>query len=145
MVQFTEAPLSCHLPLMAIRPDKPTPSTIQRPLSLAVMDLHRALLQAQARETGLAGNPYKLLGAVMEDPRFAWLRAFSDLIVAMDEAGARGELPEAAALAPFVEAVRALIAPGTEAAARIADLAPTTPDIAAAAAKTQAALAEFTQ
>jgi hypothetical protein len=130
---------------MAIRPDKPTPSTIQRPLSLAVMDLHRALLHAQGREAGLAGNPYKLLGAVMEDPRFAWLRAFSDLIVAMDEAGARGELPDAAALAPFVAAVRALIAPGTEAAARIAALAPTTPDIAAAADKTRIALAEFAE
>jgi hypothetical protein len=109
------------------------------------MDLHRALLHAQGREAGLAGNPYKLLGAVMEDPRFAWLRGFSDLIVAMDEAGARGELPDAAALAPFVAAVRALIAPGTEAAARIAALAPTTPDIAAAAAKTRAALAEFAE
>jgi hypothetical protein len=107
------------------------------------MDLHRALLQAQARETGLAGNPYKLLGAVMEDPRFAWLRAFSDLIVAMDEAGARGDLPDAAAFAPYVATLRALIAPETEAAQRIADLSPTTPDVAAAHAKTTIALSEF--
>lgn len=107
------------------------------------MNLHRALLHAQARETGLDGNPYKLLGAVMEDPRFAWLRAFSDLIVAMDEAGARGELPDAAAIAPYVATLRALIAPGTEAAARIAALSPATPDLAAAHDKTQAALAEF--
>lgn len=128
---------------MAIRPDKPTPSTIQRPLSLAVMDLHRALLQAQARETGLAGNPYKLLGAVMEDLRFAWLRAFSDLIVAMDEAGDRGELPDASALAPYVAGVRALVAPGTEAAARIAALSPTTPDVAGAHDKLKTALSDF--
>jgi hypothetical protein len=107
------------------------------------MDLHRALLHAQARETGLDGNPYKLLGAVMEDPRFAWLRAFSDLIVAMDEAGAQGELPNAAALAPYVDAVRALIAPDTEAAARITALAPTTPDLATAYDKTKIALSEF--
>jgi hypothetical protein len=107
------------------------------------MDLHRALLHAQARETGLAGNPYKLLGAVMEDPRFAWLRAFSDIIVAMDEAGARGELPDAAALAPFVAGVRALIAPGTEAATRIAALSPTVPDVAAGFDKTTVALSEF--
>ncbi len=130
---------------MAIRPDKPNPSTIQRPLSLAVMDLHRALLQAQARETGLAGNPYRLLGAVMDDPRFAWLRSFSDLIVAMDEAGARGELPDAAALAPYVATVRALIAPETEAARRIAALSPTTPEVAAAHEKTRIALSEFAQ
>ena len=107
------------------------------------MDLHRALLHAQARESGLADNPYKLLGAVMEDARFAWLRAFSDLIVAMDEAGARGELPDAAALAPYVATVRALIASGTEASARIAALSTTTPDIAAAHDKTKAALLEF--
>ncbi len=127
---------------MAIRPDKPTPSTIQRPLSLAFMDLHHALLHAQARETGLAGNPYKLLGAVMEDPRFAWLRAFSDLIVALDEAGDRGELPDAAALAPYVAAARALIASGTEAAARIAALALTSKDIAAAYDRTRTVLSE---
>ena len=107
------------------------------------MDLHRALLHAQARETGLDGNPYKLLGAVMEDPRFAWLRAFSDLIVAMDEAGAGGELPDAAALAPYVAKLRGLIAPGTEAAARIAAVSPTTHDVAAAFDKTQIALSEF--
>jgi hypothetical protein len=107
------------------------------------MDLHRALLHAQARETGLDGNPYTLLGAVMEDPRFAWLRAFSDLIVAMDEAGARGELPDAAAIAPYVDTLRGLIAPGTAAAERIAALAPTTPDLAAAAARTDAAVSEF--
>jgi hypothetical protein len=128
---------------MATRPDKPAPSTIQRPLSLAVMDLHRALLHAQARETGLAGNPYKLLGAVMEDARFAWLRAFSDLIVAMDEAGAKGELPDATALAPYVARLRGLIAPETEAAQRIAALSPATPDVAAAYAKTEIALSEF--
>jgi hypothetical protein len=128
---------------MALRPDRPAPSTIQRPLSRAVMDLHRALLQAQARDTGLAGNPYKLLGAVMEDPRFAWLRAFSDLIVAMDEAGARGELPDAGALAPYLAIARALVAPGTEARSRIDALVPTTPEIAAAFAETEAALAEF--
>jgi hypothetical protein len=107
------------------------------------MDLHRALLHAQARETGLAGNPYKLLGAVMDDPRFAWLRAFSDLIVAMDEAGAKGELPDAAALAPYVTRLRGLIAPETEAAQRIAALSPTTLDVASAYAKTEIALSEF--
>jgi hypothetical protein len=128
---------------MAMRPDKPTPSTIQRPLSLALMDLHRALLHDQAREAGLADNPYQLLGAVMKDERFAWLRAFSDLIVAVDEVGARGELPDAASLAPYLAALRALIAPGTEAAGRIADRSPATPEVAAAYARTEMALAEF--
>ncbi len=107
------------------------------------MDLHRALLHAQARETGLDGNPYKLLGAVMDDPRFGWLRAFSDFIVAVDEAGDQGELPDAAALAPFVARLRGLIAPGSDAAERIATLAPSTPEVASAYAQVEAALAEF--
>ena len=79
----------------------------------------------------------------MKDERFAWLRAFSDLIVAVDEVGARGELPDAASLAPYLAALRALIAPGTEAAGRIADRSPATPEVAAAYARTEMALAEF--
>jgi hypothetical protein len=128
---------------MIVRPAKPAASTIHRPLSLAVMDLHRALLHAQARETGLEGNPLRLLGAVMGDERFAWLRAFSDFIVAMDETGARGEIPDATALAPYVTTMRGLLAPDTEAARRIAAVSPTTPDVAEAAARTQAILAAF--
>jgi hypothetical protein len=60
----------------------------------------------------------------------------------MDEAGAQGALPDAAALAPYVARLRALIAPGTEAAARIAALAPSVPDVAQAFARTEVALSE---
>ncbi|WP_459676349.1 hypothetical protein [Acidisoma sp. 7E03] len=107
------------------------------------MDLHRALIQAEAQATGLAGNPYKLLTAVMQDPRFAWLRSFSDLIVAMDEAGDRGELPDREALAPYLQTLRDLIGPGHEAGTRIQDLAPTHTDVSVAFRKIELLLEEF--
>ncbi|GAB0114576.1 hypothetical protein [Acidisoma sp. C75] len=128
---------------MAKRPEKPTPSTLQRPLSHAVMDLHRALIQAEARASGLDGNPYKLLTAVMQDPRFAWLRSFSDLIVAMDEAGDRGELPDRAALTPYLVTLRGLIAPSHEAGARIAALVPKDREVSLAFRKIEIMLGEF--
>jgi hypothetical protein len=128
---------------MARRPDKPTPSTIQRPLSHAIMDLHRALIQAEAQATGLGGNPYQLLTAVMQDPRFAWLRSFSDLIVAMDEAGDRDELPDAAAHTPYIDTLQDLIGPGHEAGVRIAELLPTHTDVSVAYRKIQLLLEEF--
>jgi hypothetical protein len=128
---------------MARRPDKPTPSTIQRPLSHAVMDLHRALIQAEARETGLDGNPYKLLTAVMQDPRFAWLRSFSDLIVAMDEAGDAGTLPDRASLTPYLMTLRHLIAPGHEAGTRIGALVPADREVSLAFRKIELLLEEL--
>lgn len=107
------------------------------------MDLHRALIQAEAQATGLAGNPYKLLTAVMQDPRFAWLRSFSDLIVAMDEAGDRAELPDRAALSPYLTTLRALLAPAHEAGSRIAELSPSHTDVSVAFRKIQLLLEEF--
>lgn len=130
---------------MAYRPDKPKPSTIQRPLSHAIMDLHRALIQAEARALGVDTSPYKLLQTVMSDARFAWLRAFSDLIVAMDEAGDRGELPDVTALAPFLETLHGLVAPSTEAGRRVELLAPEAPEVQVAQEKLVHVLAGFSQ
>jgi hypothetical protein len=130
---------------MAIRPDKPKPSTIQRPLSHAIMDLHRALIQAEARAHGLDTSPYRLLQSVMQDTRFAWLRAFSDLIVAMDEAGDRAELPDVAALAPYLETLHGLVAPTSEAGLRVQALAQDAPDVQAAQDKLVHVLAGFSQ
>ena len=109
------------------------------------MDLHRALIQAEARAHGLDTSPYKLLQSVMGDERFAWLKAFSDLIVAMDEAGARGELPDVMALAPYLETLHGLVAPVTEAGQRVALLSDGAPDVAAAQEKLVHVLAGFSQ
>jgi hypothetical protein len=109
------------------------------------MDLHRTLIQAEARAHGLDTSPYKLLQSVMNDTRFAWLRAFSDLIVAMDEAGDRGELPDITALTPYLESLHSLVAPSSEAGQRVEELAPGAPDVQAAQQKLIRVLAGFTQ
>jgi hypothetical protein len=93
------------------------------------MDLHRALLHAEAKQVGIADDPYKMLAAAIGDQRFAWLKPLSDLIVALDEAGAQGTLPDTAALAPFVAKARDLTAPGSLIYLRAGILAPNAPGI----------------
>ncbi|WP_216849854.1 hypothetical protein [Acidisoma sp. L85] len=93
------------------------------------MDLHRALLHAEARKVGIADEPYKMLAAALGDERFAWLKPLSDLIVTLDEAGAQGTLPDNTALAPFVAKARDLTAPGSLVYLRAGALAPEAPGI----------------
>lgn len=109
------------------------------------MDLHRALIQAEARAYGLDTSPYKLLQSVMSDERFTWLKSFSDLIVAMDEAGSRGELSDVTALAPFLETLHGLVAPSGTAGQRVEILASGAPDVQAAQEKLIHVLAGFSQ
>tara|TARA_R110002072_G_scaffold94336_5_gene208496 strand:+ start:2264 stop:2710 length:447 start_codon:yes stop_codon:yes gene_type:complete len=59
--------------------------TILKKLSAALLKTHKLLIDLEAAEAGHQGNPYQLLGLLTNDPRFAWLRAFSQLIVDMDE------------------------------------------------------------
>ena len=57
-------------------------------LSTALLKFHRALLQHQTTivETADARKyqPYELLNLSLSDPRFSWLRQFSELIVQID-------------------------------------------------------------
>lgn len=59
-----------------------------REISQALQELHRDLLMLEARalqsDDGATVNPYDLLRASLHDPRFAWLRKFSMLIVHID-------------------------------------------------------------
>ncbi|MDJ0389202.1 hypothetical protein QMO56_13860 [Roseomonas sp. E05] len=80
---------------------RPAPAPHRR-LSAALADLHRTLLNAQAAGSPLASNPYALLQAVMHDPDFAWLRGFSNLMLRIDEAGAKGATPSAEAMQGFL-------------------------------------------
>ena len=98
------------------------------------MDLHRALLHAEARQAGIADDPYKMLAAAIGDARFAWLKPLSDLIVGLDEAGAQGELPDLASVAPFARTAREILVVGGPVALRAAALAPSAPAIAPAQA-----------
>ncbi|WP_419898053.1 hypothetical protein [Roseomonas sp. USHLN139] len=71
-------------------------------LTARLAELHRTLLNAQAIGHPAANNPYALLQAVMHDPAFAWLRAYSDLILRIDEAGAKGATPSPEAMQDFL-------------------------------------------
>src|SRR3978361_1078907 len=78
-----------------------------RALRRALLDGHRALLQTQRAEVEqITGpmSPHEALGAAISDPRFAWLRALSELITQIDsyiadderEPGVGAELEERA-------------------------------------------------
>ena len=92
-------------------PSEPTaaPERPHRQLSAALAALHRVLLQAEAGAASLTGNPYALLGAVIHDPRFAWLRPLTQLMVSLDEMGAKGARPPVAALAPHLDTADRLL------------------------------------
>jgi hypothetical protein len=57
-------------------------------LTLALKDLHKALLMLEAKKMeqalGRKVTPYELLGASLNDPNLAWLRVMSELIVNID-------------------------------------------------------------
>src|SRR5688500_17154335 len=63
----------------------------------ALLELHRVLLEAvrveHERENGRVGNA-EMLQLVAYDPRFAWLRPVSELIVALDELQAMPDVTE---------------------------------------------------
>jgi hypothetical protein len=57
-------------------------------LSAALIELHRQLLMLEAKklasESGRPMTPYELLHASLNDPKLAWLRFMSELIVNID-------------------------------------------------------------
>lgn len=59
-------------------------------LSSKLLKFHRDLLMFQAglaeKEDGRKYTPYELLGLSLNDPRFDWLRRFSELIIQIDTA-----------------------------------------------------------
>lgn len=46
--------------------------------------LHKALVEFEAEDFGLPGDPFQLLNLVVNHPHFAWLHALSELMVEMD-------------------------------------------------------------
>lgn len=99
-----------QVPTPATRPARP--QAPHKRLTAGLADLHRALLTAQAVGHPAASNPYALLQAVMHDPGFAWLRAYSDLILRIDEASAKGATPSAEAMQEFLLAATQLVEGG---------------------------------
>jgi hypothetical protein len=94
----------------------PTPEPLRQRLKavrLGLLRLHKALIDAERGEWEKSRGPAssnELLKALIEDPFFAWLRPFSGLIVAIDEALAGDEPVSEAAARAFVEQARELVA-----------------------------------
>lgn len=85
--------------------------TAHLPLARALRNLHQALMRAEAAGDESLANPYALLAALMNDPRFAWLRALSELMAEIDQQAADGMMHATAELTPWRAAVERLIGP----------------------------------
>lgn len=86
-----------------------------------LLRLHKTLLEfereAYERVEGKINNSYQFLQLVMSDPRFAWLRQLSELIVEMDELLASREPKSESTALALMEQARILLTPaesGTE-------------------------------
>ena len=94
-------------------------------LSAALIKVHKAMLDTELERFGAAADPYQRLSLVTGHPDFAWLKAISDLIVAIDETRSTCPALEAFCGKPQgVEAIEALtrisarVAAGNEGAVR---------------------------
>src|SRR5258706_12324570 len=71
----------------------PTPDEFVQQLRHSILELHKALLDAQRiryeREHGRIQSAGELLGLVLEHPPFAWLRTLSALIARLGEGSRR--------------------------------------------------------
>ena len=82
---------------------------VVRQLSVRLQALHRILLMSEAAALSLPGDPYRLMGAAMADPRLAWLQPLLKLIVGIDEAEDSGALQATAELAACRARVESLL------------------------------------
>ena len=80
-----------------------------------LLQLHKALLDAEQRAyeqlNGRVETSGKLLKLVLHHPRFSWLRAFSDLVVRIDEMLEGDEPVTEADVAAVTREVRAAVTP----------------------------------
>ena len=81
----------------------------------ALMRLHKSLIDSERprfeAQRGAAVTNTQLLGALLDDPFFQWMRPFSQLMSAMDEALFGDEPVTAEGARGFVERAHALVAP----------------------------------
>ncbi|MEP6662079.1 MAG: hypothetical protein ABJC04_00320 [Verrucomicrobiota bacterium] len=84
----------------------------------ALLGLHKALIDSERGEYektfGPVESPHVLLRLLTSDPWFAWLHAFSQLIVAMDESIDGKEPVRKKDLTDFQKEVRRLLRPSEE-------------------------------
>ncbi|MCT7373542.1 hypothetical protein [Chelativorans salis] len=84
-------------------------SALAGELSAALKAFHRALILAEAGNNEALQNPYTLLFALIDDPRFAWTSRLSQLIVRLDEMLQEGEFSTAGDLIPFRDEVARML------------------------------------
>jgi hypothetical protein len=80
-----------------------------QPTSLALRNLHKALLDFQAAAIRFTGTPMQLYDLVAEDIDFIWLKPIMAIIVEMDERSASDDTIGAQELTVFHRRVTALI------------------------------------
>jgi hypothetical protein len=73
--------------------------------------LHKALIQSEAEDFGLPGNPFQLLNLVVNHPHFAWLHALSELMAEMDASLDSDEIIDSNTAAAFKAMIETLIGP----------------------------------
>ena len=85
-------------------------------LSAALIKVHKAMLDTELEQFGAAADPYQRLSLVTGHPDFAWLKAISDLIVAIDETRSPRRLPPPGPgdVARHAGEVAALVRPGPD-------------------------------
>ena len=118
-------------------------------LSAALIDLHRALIHAEAGDDPALRNPYTLLFSVLGDKRFAWTSGLAQTIVRLDEGLDEGEIETIDDLRPFrAQAARLLDEEeGEDPKTRVlfVHALRRAPDVAIATGKLRAVLRRFPQ
>ena len=73
--------------------------------------LHKALVEFEAEDFRLPGDPFQLLNLVVNHPHFAWLHALSELMVEMDASIDSDEIIDSNKAAAFKAMIETLIGP----------------------------------
>ena len=99
-------------------PKAPAPAEVLTDLRNALLKLHKILLDSERaiyeRDVARIHTPGQMLGLLMEDPWFAWLRDLSRFVVAIDERLDEEEPATEAEAARFLAQARALLTPAED-------------------------------
>ena len=134
---------------MPARPERPPDPVRQHLVEVrrGLLRLHKALIDAERGGFEASRGPLtntQLLGALLEDPYFAWLRPYSRLIAEIDAALANREHPlSPAAAREFVTRVHAVASPtDAELSGRLGQLRERDPTVLFTATELNRRLAE---
>jgi hypothetical protein len=103
---------------MPDQPKAPAPAEILTDLRNALLKLHKTLLDSERaiyeRDIERIHSPGQMLGLLMDDPWFAWLRELSRFVVQIDERLDEEEPATTAEAALFLSRARALLTPAED-------------------------------